>query len=44
MKERRQVENSRENMKRENYQIKDSQFVLFIYQSLNNQFKKSGTA
>lgn len=35
---------SRENMKRENYQIKDSQFVLFIYQSLNDQLKKSETA
>ena len=36
MEERRQVENSRENMKRENYQIKDL-FVLFVYQSLNDQ-------
>jgi hypothetical protein len=44
MKERRQVENSWENMKRENYQIKDSQFVLFIYQSLNDRLKKSETA
>jgi hypothetical protein len=43
MEERRQVENSRENMKRENYQIKDL-FVLFVYQSLNDQLKKSGTA
>jgi len=43
MEEWRYVENSRENMKRKNYQIKDL-FVLFIYQSLNDQLKKSGTA